>query len=41
VTFTKKKKRCPYRVLMGKIEGKRPLGKTRCKQGILKWILKK
>jgi hypothetical protein len=32
-------KRYPYRVLMGKIEGKRPLARSRCRQEILEWIL--
>jgi len=34
--------RCAYRVLMGRPEGKRPLGKLRVSGSIvLKWIFKK
>jgi len=36
-----KEKRYPYRVLMGKTEGKRTLERARCRQGILKWFLNK
>jgi hypothetical protein len=36
-----KETRYPLGVLMGKIEGNRPLGRSKHKQGILKWILKK
>jgi hypothetical protein len=35
-------KRNAYRILMGKPEGKRPLGRPRCRWGtILKWILER
>jgi hypothetical protein len=33
------KKRNAYRILVGKPEGKRPLGRPRCWWIILKWIL--
>jgi hypothetical protein len=36
-----RKMRYPYRLLMGKFEVNRPLGKSRHRQGIPKWILKK
>jgi hypothetical protein len=36
-----KEKRDPYKVLMWKIEEKRPLGRSRPRRGIVKWILKK
>jgi len=36
-----KETRYTYRVLMGKIEGRRPLARSRPRQGILKWILNK
>jgi hypothetical protein len=34
-------KRSAYRILMGKPEGRRPLGRPRCRWTILKWILER
>jgi hypothetical protein len=36
-----KETRYTYRVLMGEIEGRRPLARSRPRQEIVKWILNK